>query len=115
MRRVYILLGISIPPLTLSVVGLVLLSPPAGAGFPYLNLARQPQSAAASPLVCNYTYTQTIGAAIVPGTTDIGIHGDDVTTTIALPFSFTLYDQSFTSAVVSSNGNLQFATDNTRS
>src|SRR5205814_10247792 len=36
-----------------------------------------------------------IGGSIVPGTTDIGNHGDDVTTTIALPFDYTLYDQTY--------------------
>ena len=43
-----------------------------------------------------YTIAQ-IGGSIVPGTTDIGNHGDDTVTTIALPFSYTLYDQTFTS------------------
>ena len=51
-----------------------------------------------------------IGGSIVPGTTDIGNHGDDTVTTIALPFSYTLYDQSFTSINLSSNGNAQFTT-----
>ena len=36
-----------------------------------------------------------IGGSIVPGTTDIGNHGDDEVTTIALPFPYTLYDQTF--------------------
>ena len=49
-----------------------------------------------------------IGGSIVPGTTDIGNHGDDTVTTIALPFSYTLYDQTFTSINLSSNGNAQF-------
>ena len=35
----------------------------------------------------------------MPGTTDIGNHGDDTVTTIALPFAYTLYDQSFTSSI----------------
>src|SRR5437867_3562677 len=59
-----------------------------------------------------YTITQ-IGGSIVPGTTDIGNHGDDTVTTIALPFAFTLYDQSFTSINLSSNGNAQFVTTDT--
>ena len=60
---------------------------------------------------CNAAYVVTqIGGTIVPGTTDIGNHGDDTVTTIALPFPFTLYDQSFTSINLSSNGNAQFAT-----
>src|SRR4029077_13457813 len=49
-----------------------------------------------------------IGGSIVPGTTDIGNHGDDTVVTIALPFSYTLYDQTFTSINLSSNGNAQF-------
>src|SRR5678809_1668533 len=54
-----------------------------------------------------------IGGSIVPGTTDIGNHGDDQVTTVALPFPFTLYDQSFTSVNLSSNGNAQFTTTDT--
>jgi hypothetical protein len=54
-----------------------------------------------------------IGGSIVPGTTDIGNHGDDTVTTVALPFPFTLYDQSFTSVNLSSNGNAQFTTTDT--
>src|SRR5260370_19876774 len=54
-----------------------------------------------------------IGGSIVPGTTDIGNHGDDTVTTIALPFSYTLYDQTFTNINLSSNGNAQFTTTDT--
>jgi len=46
----------------------------------------------------------------VPGTTDIGNHCDDCVTTLALPFSFTLYGQSFNAVNLSSNGNAQFTT-----
>ncbi len=60
----------------------------------------------------HYTISQ-IGGAIVPGTTDIGNHGDDTVTTIALPFSYTLYDQTFTNINLSSNGNAQFVTTDT--
>jgi len=35
--------------------------------------------------------------SIVPAPSDIGNHGDDEVTTVALPFPYTLYDQSFTS------------------
>ena len=38
-----------------------------------------------------------IGGSIVPGSTDTGNHGDDQTTTIALPFSYSVYDQTFNS------------------
>jgi hypothetical protein len=49
-----------------------------------------------------------IGASIVPGTTDTGNHADDGTTPITLPFPYTIYDQTFTSANVDSNGTFQF-------
>jgi hypothetical protein len=62
-----------------------------------------------TPCIGAYVINQ-IGGSIVPGTTDIGNHGDDTVTTVALPFPFTLYDQSFTSVNLSSNGNAQFTT-----
>src|SRR4051812_29202644 len=69
-------------------------------------------TATATPCTGQYTVAQ-ITDTIVPGTTDIGNHGDDTVTTIALPFAFTLYDQSFTSINLSSNGNAQFTTTDT--
>jgi hypothetical protein len=56
-----------------------------------------------------YTITQSTGARIVPGSTDVRNHCDDCTTMISLPFAYSLYDQSYTSVKLSSNGNLQFA------
>ncbi len=54
-------------------------------------------------------YAISVGADfIVPGLTDIGNHGDDVTTAIALPFPVTFYNSNFLGAAVSSNGNIQF-------
>ena len=41
-----------------------------------------------------------IGGSIVPGTTDTGNHGDDQTTTVPLPFSYSVYDQTFNSITV---------------
>ena len=38
-----------------------------------------------------------IGGSIVPGSTDTGNHGDDLTTTVPLPFSYSIYDQTFNS------------------
>src|SRR5205814_5680078 len=61
----------------------------------------------------NYVISQSTGVAIVPGTTDTGNHCDDCTTNIALPFAYSLYGQSFTSANVSSNGTLQFVSNST--
>ncbi len=54
-------------------------------------------------------YVITAGTdAIVPGTTDIGNHGDDVVTTISLPFPVTFYSSTYSAVAVSSNGNAQF-------
>src|SRR5436309_14893145 len=66
-------------------------------------------TATPTPCVGPYVINQ-IGGSIVPGTTDIGNHADDLVTTIALPFSYSLYGQSFTSINLSSNGNAQFTT-----
>jgi hypothetical protein len=55
-----------------------------------------------------YSITPGTGS-IVPGTTDSGNHGDDVTTPLTLPFSWTLYGTQYTQVSVSSNGNIQFA------
>jgi hypothetical protein len=60
----------------------------------------------------SFSVTQSSGVAIDPGTTDTGNHCDDCTTGVALPFPVTMYGATFTSARVSSNGNLQFTTDN---
>jgi hypothetical protein len=61
----------------------------------------------------SYTITSSTGVALVPGTTDIGNHGDDVVTTISLPFTWAFYGRNMVTASLSSNGNLQFSsTDN---
>ncbi|HEX9015446.1 MAG TPA: S-layer homology domain-containing protein, partial [Chloroflexota bacterium] len=69
-----------------------------------------------SPTACgasgNYNIGQSTGATIVPGTVDIGNHTDDGVTFITLPFSYSLYGVPYTGANVSSNGNLQFVTNN---
>ncbi len=66
--------------------------------------------ASATPTSCTLYMITTSTTAIVPGTHDIGNHCDDCVTGIDLPFSFKLYDSSFTSVSLSSNGNAQFAT-----
>src|SRR4029077_15684291 len=63
-----------------------------------------------TPCIGTYVFSQ-IGGSIVPGTTDTGNHGDDQMVTVPLPFSYTLYDQTFTSVNLSSNGNAQFVTN----
>jgi hypothetical protein len=58
-------------------------------------------------------YTITNGTdTIVPGDSDTGNHGDDVDTPVTLPFPFTLYNQTFNSVNVSSNGRLDFVVPN---
>ena len=48
----------------------------------------------------------------MPGDTDTGNHVDDGDTFVALPFSFSLYDQTFNGVNVNSNGRLDFVTVN---
>src|SRR5205814_579500 len=45
---------------------------------------------------------------IIPGDTDVGNHCDDCLTTVNFPFPVTVYGTSYTSAQLSSNGNLTF-------
>ena len=45
----------------------------------------------------------------MPGTTDTGNHCDDGTTVITLPFSVTLYDQTFTQSTWRPTASSQFA------
>ena len=59
----------------------------------------------------NYAYTVGTGP-IVPGTTDTGNHADDASTIITLPFSYRLFDTSFPTVAVGSNGHLTFGTVN---
>ena len=61
----------------------------------------------ATPIPCypNYFIAPSLGATVVPGTTLIpGSRCDDCVATFTLPFPVLLYDRSFSSAVVSSNG-----------
>jgi hypothetical protein len=58
----------------------------------------------------NHYNVAQISGTIVPGVTDIGNHADDLVTSVALPFSYTLYDTTFSSINLSSNGNAQLVT-----
>ena len=60
-----------------------------------------------TPSGCQYTFTSGTDQ-IVPGTTDTGNHVDDGDTMVTLPFSFSLYDQTYNAVNVSSNGRLDF-------
>ena len=57
----------------------------------------------------NYIVTND-AAPIAPGITDIGNHCDDCATSITLPFPFSLYGTTYTSAQAGSNGYLGFGT-----
>src|SRR5688572_634645 len=97
--------------------GLTVFGDRAGARLP---LAAMPaavlNTATATPTACptggQYRVVSSTGSVIIPGITDTGNHCDDCTTAIALPFPVLLYDQTFTTARVSSNGNLQFLSNN---
>jgi len=65
-------------------------------------------TASSLQIVNNYAINQTTGAQIVPGETDIGNHCDDCTTLVTLPFAYTLYDRTFTTATITSNGIIEF-------
>ena len=69
--------------------------------------------AASASAAVTYTAQASSGASIVPGTADIGNHGDDQVTTINFPFPVSIYGQTYTSGQVSSNGNLQLSTSDT--
>src|SRR6476620_9657796 len=74
----------------------------------YATAASGPTSTA-TPCIGKYVIFPIEGSC-VRGETDIGNHGDDTVTTIALPFPYTLYDRTFNSINLSSNGNAQFTT-----
>jgi hypothetical protein len=59
----------------------------------------------------NYSYTVGTGS-IVPGTTDTGNHTDDGSTVIPLPFPQQIYETTFSSVAVGSNGHLTFGVVN---
>jgi phosphatidylserine/phosphatidylglycerophosphate/cardiolipin synthase-like enzyme len=65
-----------------------------------------------TPSSCNYTFIASTGT-MVGGTVDTGNHCDDCTTAITLPFTYSLYEQSFDTAMVGANGFLQFVNSNT--
>lgn len=59
------------------------------------------------------TYTAvTSTGTIVPGVSDLGIHCDDCTAALNLPFNVSIYGTSYDAANVSSNGVLEFTSDN---
>jgi hypothetical protein len=62
----------------------------------------------------DYRSTVTGAAAMDPGTTLVpGSQADDTTSVIVLPFTYSLYGIPFNSVRASTNGNLQFVSNNT--
>ncbi|MFL5732675.1 MAG: S-layer homology domain-containing protein [Chloroflexia bacterium] len=92
----------------------LLMANPASASHqssPAQTHAYSPSASASGAVTCTYVYAPSAGT-IISGTEDTGNHGDDVVTAITLPFAYTLYDMEFTTANVSSNGVLEFASNN---
>ncbi|HST04250.1 MAG TPA: S-layer homology domain-containing protein [Chloroflexia bacterium] len=84
---------------------------PTATGTPPTSTPTRTPSITTTPTAtaCVTAYNYVAGTStIVPGTTDIGNHDDDLVTNIALPFPFSLYDQTYNSVNLSSNGNAQF-------
>jgi PKD repeat protein len=60
------------------------------------------------------TYAVVVSRDVVlPGGADIGLHCDDCAAEIRFPFTVTVYDRTFNTASVSSNGNIQFTNPGT--
>jgi len=53
-----------------------------------------------------YNMTMVQNPPLLPGITDIGLHTDDGVALVALPFPVTIYGQTFTNAVVCTNGQM---------
>ena len=76
-------------------------------------LPRRPVYTVTGPNGVASAYDFTVGSdTFVPGVDDTGNHGDDVDTLISLPFTVNLYGNSFTTALVGSNGYVSFGVDN---
>jgi subtilisin family serine protease len=69
-------------------------------------------TATATSCVVGYSAATATGT-IIPAANDTGNACDDCTSDIAFPFPVTFYGDTYTTAKASSNGNLQFTSDNT--
>jgi len=68
---------------------------------------RTPTSTVVPTCGPSYNIVQSTGS-VISGTTDLGSHCDDCTTAVSFPFTVFFYGTAYTSALVSSNGNVQF-------
>ena len=94
-----------------ALLGALIVALLAGAS-PVLAGEVDPNGPQAVPRGVGYTVNTQTGQSIIPGTTDTGNHCDDCTTLVTFPFPVPVYETPFTSAYVSSNGDMQFNTDN---
>ena len=67
----------------------------------------QPDPGVSADLTAISRAASATGVAILQGTTNVGNSCDSCSTTITLPFTISLYNRSFTSASVNSNGIMQ--------
>jgi plastocyanin len=81
------------------------------AGTPIPTNTPAPVTPSPTPCTLDYSVTQQSGVQMVPGVNDIGNHCDNCTTSVGLPFSFKLYEQTYTSAIVGSNGTIGFVSN----
>jgi len=93
---------------TVGVTGTATSTPTATATVGITATATATATATGSPSCTpGYDIAQ-IGGTIDPGTTDVGNSCDDCVTSVTLPFAFTLYDTSYTTVNVGSNGDALF-------
>ena len=60
------------------------------------------------PPLRHYTVQTQTGQSVIPGTSDLGLHCEECGTRVQLPFPFTLYNHTYSSAWVNVNGYLEF-------
>jgi hypothetical protein len=74
------------------------------------------QASPSSPLISctgnRYAIGQIGAASFISGIVDTGNHCDDCDTAVGLPFTYKLYDQTFGSVLVNSNGRVEFVFNN---
>ncbi|HET6260736.1 MAG TPA: hypothetical protein VFG99_00675, partial [Chloroflexia bacterium] len=81
------------------------------AGTPIPTNTPAPVTPSPTPCTLDYSIIQQSGVQMVPGVNDVGNHCDNCTTSVGLPFSFKLYEQSYSSAIVGSNGTIGFVSN----
>ncbi|HKP51842.1 MAG TPA: S-layer homology domain-containing protein [Chloroflexia bacterium] len=85
-------------------------APTATPGGPTATATSLPTSTALPTATACANYTFTTGTdTIVTGDTDTTIHCDDCAALVTLPFPVRIYERTFTSAQISSNGVIEFA------